>query len=598
MTERGTDADIDLYRLVFAALPMPALLLDTDLVITDATASYLRLTGRTRDDLVDRYVFDAFPDPSGAGQSPLATSMRTALETGRPDRLPLLDYAVRTDRSGEDFEERWWSIVNIPLLDGNGRARALLNAVDDVTEAVREQRRSRLAQASAEDLSRQALALSDDLQARALDLTRIRQAEASSSRRLAALAEVALELATAETAEQLTDIVVGRGVAALGADGGAVGVLDETGTRLRLTMTNSLGAEAQQTYGDLPLHSSLPATVAARTGRTVLLPDRRAGLAFSADMAGVYQTIGRQAWAAVPLRAGASVLGSITVSWNFPQDFAAGDVALLHAFAAQCAQALDRLLRRQAERASAAAARQMSEALQHSLLTTPVQPERLQITARYLPAARGMQVGGDWYDAFRVADGSTQLVVGDVSGHDRDAAAVMAQVRNVLRGIAHRMAEPPAAVLSALDQAMADLGVDSLVTAVLAKVEQTPEQAAAGRHTLRWSNAGHPPPLLIRPDGAAELLVRPVDLLLGVAPERERRDHTEVLEPAGTVVFYTDGLVERRGATLDDGMAWLRTAAETLARRGLTLDQLCDELLAEIGGDFEDDVALLALRAD
>ena len=474
---------------------------------------------------------------------------------------------------------------------------ALLNAVEDVTQIVTERRRSQLAQAAAEDLARQTRALTDDLQARSVDLSLVRDAEVRSSRRLAALAEVALELASAETVEQLTDIVVDSGVAALGADGGAVGVLDITGTRLRLSITDSLGTEARRVYSDLPLHTALPATVAARTGKPVLLGNRTAGLAWSPEMAGVYETVGKEAWAAVPLYLGAVRLGSITVSWDSPQDFAAGDIALLNAFAAQCSSALDRLLRRQAERASAAAARQMSKALQVSLLTTPVQPDHLQITARYMAAARGVQVGGDWYDAFQVSDGSTQLVVGDVSGHDRDAAAAMAQVRNVLRGIAHRMVAPPAAVLTALDEAMRDLAVGSLVTAILAKVDQSPAEAAAGLRTLRWSNAGHPAPLLISPDGVAEVLARDVDLLLGVTPERPRRDHEQTLEPGSTVLLYTDGLVERRGSSLDEGTELLRRTASRLANAELTLDQLCDTLLAELGGAFDDDVALLAVRA-
>ena len=598
MSGRGTDTGLDLYRTVFTALPVPGLLLDADLVIIDASDSYLRMLDRARPYVVGQHVFDAFPDDSGENeQSALATSMRRALETGRPDRLPLLKYAVQADSGSGEFQERWWSVVNIPLLDDDRRAVGLLNAVEDVTQVVTEQRRSQLAQAAAEDLIQRSRALTEDLQARSLDLSRVRDAEGRSSRRLAALAEVALELASAETTEQLTEIVVGHGVTALGADGGAVGVVDASRTRLQLSITHSLGTEAQRVYSDLPLDSRLPATVAARTGQPVLLGDRTTGLAWSAEMAGVYETVGKEAWAAVPLRLGASTLGSITVSWDTPQDFSTGDIALLDAFAAQCAQALDRLLRRQAERASATVTRQMSEALQRSLLTTPVQPDHLQLIARYVPAARGVQVGGDWYDAFQVSDGSTQLVVGDVSGHDRDAAAVMAQVRNVLRGVAHRMVEPPAAVLTALDQAMHDLAVTSLVTAILAKVEQTEEQAVAGLRTLRWSNAGHPPPLLITPDGVAELLVREVDLVLGVNRDTDRHDHVQTLHPGSTVVLYTDGLVERRGSSLDEGMERLRATATTLARGGLPLDQLCDALLTELGGDFDDDVALLALRA-
>jgi serine phosphatase RsbU (regulator of sigma subunit) len=283
------------------------------------------------------------------------------------------------------------------------------------------------------------------------------------------------------------------------------------------------------------------------------------------------------------------------VSWNQPRYFPAADVALMAAFAAQCAQALHRLLARQAERSAATATRRLSEALQHSLLTDPPQPDHLQIVARYLPAAQDAQVGGDWYDAFLVPGGTISLVVGDVAGHDRHAAAVMAQVRNVLRGIAYAQGEPPAAVLSLLDRAMTGLGIDTLTTAVLAQIEQTEFDAQRGLRVLRWSNAGHPAPLLIHPGGNAEFLDRPPNLLLGVQPDTARHDHTHVLHPGVTVVLYTDGLIERRGTDLDQGLQRLRTAGARLDE--LPLEKLCDALLAELGGGAQDDVALLAVRA-
>nr|WP_276508632.1 SpoIIE family protein phosphatase [Modestobacter muralis] len=583
-----------MYGPAFDSWPAPGLLLDTQLVIVDATASYLRAVGRARDDLVGHYVFDVFPDRAGHGEaSPLEVSMRTALETGLPDRLPLLSYPV--EEAGTSVQ-RWWSVVNIPLPGVDGRPVGLLNAVEDLTEMMAEQESSRLARAVAEDLRRQSERLSSDLLARHQDLQQVRRAEARTARRLAALAEVSLALAGAETVEALTDVVI-AGLGALGADGGAVGVLDETGTHLRLSMTDSLGMDARRVFSMIPMGVELPATVAARTGEPLLLGDRVIGSAFSPDMAEVYATAGREAWAAFPLQVEDRLLGSMTVGWDAPQDFAVGDVELLTAFAAQCAQALDRLLQRQAERSAATVSRAMSEALQRSLLTPPVQPDHLQIAVRYVPAVHDVQVGGDWYDAFLVSDGSMQLVVGDVSGHGQEAAAAMGQVRNVLRGIAHTMVEPPAAVLSQLDLAMEHLAVDTLVTAVLAKVEQTEAEAAAGMRTLRWSNAGHPPPVLIHPDATAELLERPVDRLLGVDPDSPRRDHTASLAPGSTVLLYTDGLVERRGVPLEEGFEWLRSAAQALAARDLPLEQLCDELLAQLGGEADDDIAILAIRA-
>nr|WP_281372205.1 PP2C family protein-serine/threonine phosphatase [Modestobacter versicolor] len=191
-------------------------------------------------------------------------------------------------------------------------------------------------------------------------------------------------------------------------------------------------------------------------------------------------------------------------------------------------------------------------------------------------------------------DGATTLVIGDVAGHDRTAAAVMAQLRNMLRGIAHALDAPPAVVLGALDRALQGLGITTLVTAVLARVEQTPAQAVAGERTLRWSNAGHPPPVLVSADRTAELLERPRNLLLGVDPATDRREHALPLHPGDTVVLYTDGLVERRDGTLDDGLARLLDAATELA--GLPVEELCDELLARMEPEPADDVALLVLR--
>jgi serine phosphatase RsbU (regulator of sigma subunit) len=136
--------------------------------------------------------------------------------------------------------------------------------------------------------------------------------------------------------------------------------------------------------------------------------------------------------------------------------------------------------------------------------------------------------------------------------------------------------------------------VTTLVTALLARVEQTPEEAASGRRTLRWSNAGHLPPLLIPADGTAQLLQRRPELLLGVDPGTRRTDATVPLHPGDTVVLYTDGLVERRDATLDEGLARLVEAGTELS--GVPVEQLCEALLARMAPEYADDVALVALH--
>ena len=413
--------------------------------------------------------------------------------------------------------------------------------------------------------------------------------------RLAGLARVALDLAGAVDDEGLTRVVIEHGAAVLGADGGAVCVRDDERGVIRLAMTDSLGEQAQLDFGELPLDGSLPGSYTARTGEPVFLPDRAAGLAFTPDMQIVYDGTDRDAWAVLPLRSGERLLGSLVVSWAEPREFGPQERELLGAFAAQTAQALDRIQVLQAERRQAADARRLSETLQRSLLTTPPQPDDLRVAVRYCPASQQAAVGGDWYDGFVVPDGALTLVIGDCVGHDRQAAAAMATMRNLLRATAYAIEEPPAAVLAALERALRGLEVDVLATALLARVEQTEEQRVQRVRRVRWSNAGHLPPILRLPDGTVQLLESEPDLLLGLSVESTRTDSTVDVAVGSTLLLYTDGLVERRGEDLDVGIERLRTLVGELG--ALSLEELCDALIAGLlGDDAEDDVALLAVR--
>ena len=260
----------------------------------------------------------------------------------------------------------------------------------------------------------------------------------------------------------------------------------------------------------------------------------------------------------------------------------------LRLVAATLTQALERVLVRETERT-------WSEALQRSLLTRPASIEGLEVAVRYQPAAETAQVGGDWYDAFRLRDGTMALVVGDVAGHDQHAAASMAQLRNLVRGVAYTGPVSPSVVLSGLDSAMHGLDVDVVATAVLAQLE--PCDGTDGcRLSLLWSNAGHPPPVLLSADGTARLLETEPDLLLGLNVGTERSDHALVVEPGESLVIYTDGLVERRGEAIETGLAWLVDALE--GQQDRTAEELCDLLLGQLSGRAEDDVALLVMRTE
>jgi serine phosphatase RsbU (regulator of sigma subunit) len=235
---------------------------------------------------------------------------------------------------------------------------------------------------------------------------------------------------------------------------------------------------------------------------------------------------------------------------------------------------------------------QLAEALQRSLLTEPPVLPGVEVAVRYVPAAEAARVGGDWYDAFPLRDGTPVIVIGDVTGHDTAAAAAMGQLRGLLRGVAHAGGGGPARVLRAFDEAVVDLHPDTLATAALAFIDRDGE----GRTSLRWASAGHPPPALVRAPDRVELLGGTSgELLLGVDPGVERSESSVRLHAGDTVLLYTDGLVERRDATLDAGLDRLCGVLAALA--GRPLDVVCDELLARmVRGTPQDDVALVALR--
>ena len=213
-----------------------------------------------------------------------------------------------------------------------------------------------------------------------------------------------------------------------------------------------------------------------------------------------------------------------------------------------------------------------------------------------MPAGQAAQVAGDWYDALMQPTGATVLVIGDVVGHDIEAAAAMGQIRSIVRTLGAIDGDGPAAVLRQTEEVMTTLRSFILATTVLARLEQSEEERSLGLTRLRWSNAGHPPPATIAPDGTVQLLTTDhVDLMLGRDADAPRRESQVTLGRGAVVVLYSDGLVERRDSDLDEGAARLQATLAKLA--GRDLDELCDELLTRMLPDKpDDDVALVAVR--
>jgi serine phosphatase RsbU (regulator of sigma subunit) len=289
----------------------------------------------------------------------------------------------------------------------------------------------------------------------------------------------------------------------------------------------------------------------------------------------------------LPLRAEGRTVGVLTLYLDAGRTLTEADLETAREVAAEAGRAVARV-HRQSQQA------QLAEVLQRSLLTDLPAMGEAEVVARYVPATEAARVGGDWYDAFPQRDGCTVLVIGDVVGHDTVAAAVMGQLRALLRGIAHYSGAGPAEVLRGLDEAIADMHTDTLATAAVARLE--PTGGGDGSSRLRWANAGHPPPIVVAPDGRATVLGGPVgDLMLGVDCTAERRESVVDVSPGSTVLLYTDGLIEQRGSTIDEGMDRLIGHLEDLA--GTPLETCCDGLLHRmVRGTPQDDVAIVAVR--
>jgi len=233
--------------------------------------------------------------------------------------------------------------------------------------------------------------------------------------------------------------------------------------------------------------------------------------------------------------------------------------------------------------------RDIAETLQRALLTDLPTTPGLSLAARYLPATHGLNIGGDWYDAFRQPDGSLITVIGDVTGHGLHAAVMMSQLRTALR--AHAVdGGSPGQLLTRLHTFLHHLQPDLYATAVIARFRP-------GDPTLTWAAAGHPPPVLRTPDGQVHTLDAKPGAMLGIPLRQEIADHTAPLVPGSTLALYTDGLVERRAQGIDPGIERLADALGGFSSAELDadLDTAADRILTPMLSDSErdDDVCLL-----
>ncbi|NUV79259.1 SpoIIE family protein phosphatase [Streptomyces sp. CAI-155] len=299
----------------------------------------------------------------------------------------------------------------------------------------------------------------------------------------------------------------------------------------------------------------------------------------------LFTATGIKTAALAPVKGPSEVLGAITLGRTAGEEpFTQADLDLLENIGRRIGIALENARHYQRQR-------QVAATMQRYLLPQLPRPAGVEMTARYLPSPDASHVGGDWYDAFPLPNGDTALVIGDVVGHDLEAAAGMAQLRNMLRAYTWAQDDPPHHTVERLDRAMGHITDVSMATLVLARLTIEP----SGHRALRWTNAGHPPPLLLDSTGRTRSLGDGRGILLGASADRSRPEARVLLPPGSTLLFYTDGLIESRRRPLDAGLKRLREAAAELNQRHL--DDFVDELLVRSRpADNDDDVALLAIR--
>ncbi|WP_338106348.1 SpoIIE family protein phosphatase [Micromonospora terminaliae] len=333
----------------------------------------------------------------------------------------------------------------------------------------------------------------------------------------------------------------------------------------------------------ISLDDPLPVADAVRAGESVFLGDRSWILARYPHLADAIEAVGWHAVAAIPVPGLRQPLGALFFAWPQAHPFEVDERALITSLAGYVAHALQRASHFQ-DRVDAA------RTLQRAMLSHLPRFNHLELTARYQPAHRRDQVGGDWYDAVKIEKDTLAVVIGDVAGHDINAAAQMGQLRSILRGYLVDRQEPPSALLRRLDNANHLLGNPSIASVILAYVGATPD----GSHLLQWSNAGHPPPVLVDSDGSVRALAGR-NPLLGASRLVRRTNQQQPLSPGSTLVLYTDGLIERRSETFEEGAARLHACLVDHAH--LPLDELVDTIVATVPDPaHEDDIAVIALR--
>ncbi|WP_441247780.1 SpoIIE family protein phosphatase [Kitasatospora sp. McL0602] len=557
---RQVEGDLAVLDGFFTQSPIGMAVYDTELRYVRLNNALARINGVPVADHIGRRISAVLP---GINSAEIEAVMRQVLATGRP----VVDARSHGRTPGDPRRDRAWSASYFRLEDPAGRVLGVSSSIIDVSERFQAEARASRAQ--------ERLALLAEATARigtTLDLQRTAEE---------LMEAVVPRFADFATVDLLEPVLRGEEPAELAPDRGvklravAVGEAYESGLS---SAADSVGETTE--YDSRRVY-----TECLRSGRPLVRShvDEQILSALVSDETRVKPGIdaGIHSYLMVPIMARGMVLGGAEfVRTRNPEPFSTADVALAEELVARTAIALDnaRLYRRERETALT---------LQRSLLPQEIHRTLgLEIAYRYLPSSVVSEVGGDWFDVVPLSCGRVALLVGDVMGHGIRAAATMGQLRTVARTLA-TLDLPPEQVLTRLDETAMGIGEGQFATCICAVYDPVDR-------TCTVAAAGHLPPILVAADGTSRIVDVPPGVPLGVGGVAF--ESTEFTLPEGAIVaLYTDGLVERRGQDIDQGIGLLR---QTVAGRSRTLEESCDAALAVLVTDgTEDDIAMIMARA-
>ncbi|MFG2468540.1 SpoIIE family protein phosphatase [Streptomyces canus] len=372
-------------------------------------------------------------------------------------------------------------------------------------------------------------------------------------------------------ADEIAPAVGSQALVVLGSRAGRLRVLGHRGYP---------DARLVERFDGLPLSEPTPGTHALTTGVPAFFDSRE-------QLERLYPRRhatpdGFEAWAYLPLIASGRPVGTCVLAYTERHSFPADERAVLTSLGGLIAQALERAVLYDAKH-------QLAHGLQAALLphSLPSLPG-IDAAARYLPATQGMDIGGDFYDLVPVA-GLAAAVIGDVQGHNVTAAGLMGQIRTAVRAYT-TVGQTPEEVMRSTNRLLIDLGAELFASCLYLRLDPRRGRAVMAR-------AGHPPPLLRRPDGRVRVLDLAGGPLLGIDSSAVYPTTEVDLAPGSVLALYTDGLIESPGVDIEDALAGLGRQLADAGDR--PLDELADELVRRSAAAREriDDVALLLLRA-